>query len=115
MTYPEVASMKLFAAIAFCTLTVTAQDGLKHLVLPATSQELPMWLTAQEILRGPGTSETVHLKGSVEVRWRVCVPGKSGNGLTCDGYTVIRADEADVQGDSGAVDARGNVRITREK
>jgi lipopolysaccharide assembly outer membrane protein LptD (OstA) len=54
----------------------------------------------------------IHLKGRVEIKTPVCT--KEGV-LHCDGYVVLRADQADLQEDSGQIEARGNVRVTREK
>jgi len=114
MTYPEVALMKLFALAALGALALFAQDEPKHLAVPA-SPDRPMTVKADQIERGAPYPSTIHLKGNVEIRTGVCVRTQPGNSLSCDGYTVLRAEEADVQEDTGAVEARGNVRLTHEK
>jgi lipopolysaccharide assembly outer membrane protein LptD (OstA) len=109
--------MKLFlAALAACALALTAQNypsgQLKHLPIPTASGR-PDSVAALEIERGAEYPTTVHLKGSVEIKMPVCVNQPAGQ--TCNGYVVLRADEADYHEDSGQVEARGSVKITREK
>lgn len=106
--------MRIVAATAFCVLALFAQDEPKHLAV-AGSRELPMTVKADQIERGASYPSTIHLKGNVEVRTGVCVRTEPGHSLSCNGYTVLRADEADVDEDSGAVEARGHVRMTHEK
>jgi lipopolysaccharide export system protein LptA len=112
--------MKLFlAALAVCALALTAQDypagQLKHLPIPAANGERPVSVAALEIERGAEYPTTVHLKGSVEIRMAVCVHTGPGNTQVCDGYMVLRAEEADFHEDSGQIDARGNVTVARER
>jgi hypothetical protein len=107
----------LIAGLALSTLTLWGQTptpDVKHLVVP-TADDVPIWVSALQIDRGSPYPSIVHLKGNVEVRTRVCVRTGPGQALACDGYTVLRADEADVHEDTGAVDARGSVRLTHEK
>jgi lipopolysaccharide assembly outer membrane protein LptD (OstA) len=107
----------LTAGLALSTLALWAQTptpDVKHLVVP-TADDLPIWVSALEIDRGSPYPSIVHLKGSVEIRQRVSVRTGPGNALACSGYSVLRADEADLHEDTGAVDARGSVRLTHEK
>jgi lipopolysaccharide assembly outer membrane protein LptD (OstA) len=119
MAYPKVAAMRLLVAgLALSTLTATAQGppaDVKNLVVPTMDGVPPIWVSALQIDRGSPYPDVVHLKGTVEIRQRVCVRTGPGNALPCDGYMVVRADEADVHEETGAVDARGNVRLTHEK
>lgn len=104
----------LVAGIALsAAVTLSAQEP-KHLVVPA-SPDRPMTVKADEIERGASFPSFIHLKGNVEIRTRVCVRTGAANALTCNGYTVLRADEAEVHEESGEVEARGNVRLTHEK
>jgi len=105
----------LTAGLALSTLALWAQTPtpeVKHLVVP-TADAVPIWVSALD--RGSPYPSIVHLKGSVEIRQRVCIRSGPGNALACSGYSVLRADEADLQEDTGAVDARGSVRLTHEK
>ncbi len=51
----------------------------------------------------------------MEIKTPVCVGTGPGNTQVCDGSVVLHADEADFHEDSGRIDARGNVTVTREK
>ncbi|SPE41076.1 conserved exported hypothetical protein [Candidatus Sulfopaludibacter sp. SbA3] len=110
--------MKL-AAFAVCTLTLAAQEypagELKHLAVPTATSVRPVSVTAQEIQRETPVPSVTHLKGSVEIKTPVCVRSGPGNEQVCDGYVVLRADEADFHEDTGQIEARGNVKVTREK
>lgn len=110
--------MKLsLTPVFFCALAVLAQeyppDQLKNLSIPTSTSVRPVSVRAQSIERGPNYPSVVHLKGAVEIRTPVCTGSPARQ--TCDGYVVLHADEADFHEDSGAVEARGNVKMTREK
>ena len=57
----------------------------------------------------------IHLKGSVEIKTPVCVATGKGNEQLCAGYVILRTDEAEFHEDSGRIEARGNVTVSREK
>ena len=109
---------RTLAALAVCALTLTAQDypaaQLKHLSIPTTIGVLPISVAALGIEREGAYPAIIHLKGSVVIRTPVCVKGGPSGALYCDGYAVLRADEADIQEDSGQIGARGNVTVTHE-
>ena len=111
--------LRFLAAIAVCTLGLSAQDypsgQLKRLSVPTTNNVSPMSVAALGIEREGDYPALIHLKGSVEIKTPVCTKEGAGNVLHCDGYVVVRADQADLQEDSGQIEARGNVRVTREK
>jgi len=112
--------MKLsLAALVFCTLALTAQDypasQLKHLSVPTLTSVRPVSVVALHIERAPEYPSIVHLKGSVEIKTPVCLNVGKGSEQVCAGYVVLHADEADIHEDSGQIDARGNVTVTREK
>lgn len=112
--------MKLsLAALAVYTLALTAQEypagQPKHLTVPTATSVRPVSVIALSIERGPEYPSIIHLKGSVEIKTPVCVGTGPGNTQVCDGFVVLRADEADFHEDSGQIDAHGNVRVTREK
>ena len=107
------------AAIAVCTLTLTAQDyqagQLKRLSVPTTTSVRPIAVAALDIERGHAYPSIIHLKGSVEIKTPVCVKAGQGSALYCAGYIVLHADEAEFHEDSGQIEARGNVKVTREE
>ena len=114
--------MKLsLAALAVCTLALTAQDNpagqLKHLSVPTVTSVRPVSVAAMEIDRALPYTSVIHLKGSVEIRTPVCLLSQPENARTwvCDGSVVLRADEADFHEDTGQIEARGNVKVTRER
>jgi hypothetical protein len=109
----------LLAALALCVLALTAQQypagELKHLPIPAIDGVKPLSVAALEIERGAAYPSVVHLKGKVEIRMPVCVRTGPGNAQVCSGYTILHADEADYHEDTGQIDARGTVTVTRQK
>jgi lipopolysaccharide assembly outer membrane protein LptD (OstA) len=111
--------IRFLAAIAVCTVALTAQDyaagQLKRLSVPTTTNVSPMSVAALGIEREGDYPAIIHLKGSVEIKTPVCTKAGQGSVLHCDGYVVLRADQADLREDSGEIEARGNVRVTREK
>jgi lipopolysaccharide assembly outer membrane protein LptD (OstA) len=114
-------AMKLsLAALAVCTLALTAQDNpagqLKHLSVPTATSVRPVSVAAMEIERPLPYSSIIHLKGGVEIRTPVCLRSGPGNAQwSCDGSVVLRADEADFHEDTGEIEAMGNVKVTRER
>jgi len=110
--------MKLLLTALAAAVSLGAQDNpagqMKHLPIP-TSSGRPVSVAAMEIERGAEYPTIVHLKGSVEIRMPVCVRSGAGNTQSCSGYVVLHADEADFHEGTEQIDARGNVRVTREK
>ena len=105
--------MKLcLAALAVCALPLAAQE-LKHLTVPTTTNAQGISAAAIEVVRDLPYNSIIHLKGSVEIKTPVCVRVGPDNALHCDGSIVLHADEADLNEDSGQIDARGNVTVTR--
>jgi hypothetical protein len=109
----------LLAALCGSALVLAAQDKpadqRKHLSVPTPTSATPIRIAASEIERGATYPSVIHLKGDVEIRTPVCVTTGPGTQTACAGYIVMRADEADFHEDSGEVEARGTVRVTREK
>ena len=107
------------AALALCTLTLAAQDypagEMKRLSVPTTTSVQPLSVAALDIEREGLYPSIIHLKGSVEIKTPVCVKAVQGGALNCAGYVVLRADAADFHEGSGQIEARGNVRVTREE
>ena len=112
--------MKLpLATLAAGSLCLIAQEyppgQMKHLSVPTTTNPQPLAVAALEIERGFPYPSVIHLKGKVEIKTPVCIATGAGNALRCNGYVVLRADEADLREESGEIEARGKVTVTREK
>lgn len=105
-------------ALAICALALTAQDRpapqLKHLSVPTRTNVNPTSVTALGIEREGEYPAILHLTGSVEIKTPVCLKAGQRSALYCDGYVVLRADQADFHESSGQIEARGNVKVTRE-
>lgn len=69
-------------------------------------------LTALSIERGAGYPSTINLKGAVEIKTPACFPKGNHGKMVCDGYMILRADEATYYEDSGEIEARGFVTVT---
>jgi len=67
-----------------------------------------------EIDRGVQYPSVIHLKGDVEIRMPVCVATGPGTKQHCAGEIVFRADEADLHEDTGQIEAKGAVSVTRK-
>jgi hypothetical protein len=110
--------MKLSLAVLVCTVTVGAQDypagQLKHLTVPVAGSAQPFAVTAAEIDRGAPYPSTIHLRGNVEIRMPVCVVTGPGRAQNCAGEIVFHADAADLREDTGQIEARGAVQVTRK-
>ena len=100
-------------------LALAAQENpavpLKHMSVPTPTSLRPIAVTAGEIQRELPYPSVMHLKGNVEIRTPVCVRATPGKAYSCDGSVVVRADEADLHEDTGQIEARGNVKVTRER
>ncbi|MCU1233014.1 MAG: hypothetical protein JWP63_981 [Candidatus Solibacter sp.] len=110
--------MKLCLALAICSLTLAAQE-MQHVTVPTTTSVRPVDVSAHEIVREVAGqqpySSVLHLKGSVEIKTPVCLEAGANNAQHCSGYVVFRADEADMNEQSGQIEGRGRVTVTREK
>ena len=108
------------ATFAVCSLVLPAQEypahQVKHLSVPALTSLRPLSVSAMDITKDLPYPSVIHLKGNVEIRTPVCLAtAENPAGWSCDGSVVLRADEADLHEDTGEIDARGNVRVTRER
>ena len=105
--------------LSFPALVLMAQDRpapeLKHLTVPTATSVRPVSLTAFDVVREGDYPAIIHLKGSVEIKTPVCLDVGPGSRQACSGYVVLHADEADFREDSGQIDARGSVKVTREQ
>jgi lipopolysaccharide assembly outer membrane protein LptD (OstA) len=106
-----------FAALAMSVAALSAQDRpaeLKHLLVPSSTDRRWVTIAAMEIVRDLPYNGIDHLKGAVEIKMRECVFTGPNHQQTCNGYVVLRADQADYHEDTGQIEASGNVRVTRE-
>ena len=85
---------------------------LKHLVVPLEGASHNIQLTAQSIDRIDGRYPSiVRLKGSVEIKSPVCIQPDPAQRIVCDGYMIVRADEAEVNEATGRIESHGNVTV----
>ena len=93
-----------------CFGSALAQEQ-KHLTTaPLNGRQVS--LTANEIVRVGNYPATIHLTGGVQVKTPVCLPvGKNGQ-TVCDGYMLLRADEATYHEDTGEIQASGAVSVS---
>jgi hypothetical protein len=104
--------MTLFLVAALALAQEPAQHEPMHLFAIPLNGARTTKLTALSIERGAGYPSTINLKGAVEIKTPACFPtGKHGK-MTCDGYMILRADEATYHEDSGEIEARGIVTVT---
>lgn len=109
--------MKLVLLFASLALAVVAQDNpesMKHLMVSPQSGTAngQATVSARSIERDGGYPAVIRLKGDVEIRTPVCFKaGKSTDETVCYGYTVVRADEAEYDEDTGEVQAHGKVTV----
>jgi hypothetical protein len=97
-------------ALLFSAALMSGQD--KHLNVVPVSGGRGATLDANQIERSADRyPSTVHLKGSVTVRIPVCLPSGEDGKQVCDGFTIIRADEAPYHEDTGEIEATGSVRV----
>ena len=109
--------MKMFTAL-LCAAVLCGQSyptgQLKHLSVPIASNAQPLVVAALEIDRGVQYPSIIHLKGDVEIRMPVCVVTGPGTAQHCAGEIVFRADEANLHEDTGQIEAKGIVKVTRD-
>ena len=69
--------------------------------------------SAFEIERGERYPSVIQLKGKVEIRTPICLAADAKGGATvCDGYMVVRADEASLDENTGKIEAHGAVIVS---
>jgi len=99
-------------AIGLLTLPLANPQTLKHIVVPVEGAAHNMQLTAQSIERIDGNYPSmVRLKGGVEIKSPVCIRPDETQKLVCDGYMIVRADEAEVDEATGRIESHGNVTV----
>ena len=70
-------------------------------------------LAADSIVKEDGAAHygsLIHLKGNVEIR--TCCVQRSSQSDASRTYLIVSADEADYDGESGNIDARGTVHVS---
>ena len=107
-------ALLVFPALALLAQTRPVPE-LKHLTVPTTTSVRPVSITAFEVVREGVYPAVIHLKGSVEIKTPLCLDVGPGSRQACGGYMVLHADEADFRENSGQIDARGSVKVTREQ
>jgi len=109
--------VKMSLAALVCAVVLSGQNypagQRKHLSVPITSSAQPLVVAANEIDRRVQYPSVIHLKGDVEIRMPVCVATGPGAEQHCAGEIVFRADEADLHEETGQIEAKGAVKVTR--
>jgi len=110
--------VKMWFTALVCAVVLAAQNypagERKHLSVPIASSAQPLVVAAMEMERGVHYPSVIHLRGDVEIRMPVCVVTGPGTVQHCAGEIVFRADEADLNEDTGQIEAKGAVRVTRK-
>ena len=104
----------LVCALLAVPVFSVAQDmtvELKHVSSATATGEPPSSLKATSIERSGAYPGVIKLKGNVEIKVPHCTRTGKENALVCSSYTILRAEEADYREDTGAIQARGNVRV----
>ena len=112
--------MKTLRLIAICACGVLvpvarSQDEptLKHLTVVTAQSGPNASMAALSIVRvGEPSHSVIHLRGNVEIRIPFCV-SQGAPRPVCNGYLVIRADQADFHEDTGEIDSIANATVTR--
>lgn len=101
-------------ALAFLGVALgqDAPPELKHVIVPLPHANRNASLAALAIERGAEYPSVVKLSGSVEIKAPVCVPAGKKGAVICDGYIIVRADEAVFHEDTGQIEAHGNMTVT---
>ena len=106
--------MNLSAVLLTCAtlsiLTLATGQEPKYLYVQ-TAYGKSATVRAQSIERGAQYPSTVTLKGNVEITVPICTRPSAGGEMTCAGYIVIRADEAEVDEGTGEIRPTGHVTI----
>ena len=100
----------VFAVAMICSLA-ECQD-LKYLIVPTANGNRAVSISALNVERGVEYPSVIRLSGNVEIKTPVCLPVGEDRAFVCDGYMILRADEATFHEDTGAIEAHGNVSVT---
>ena len=106
-----------FAALTVSAAALVAQSPpveVKHLTVPDSTEGRAPVVSALEIVRDLPYNGIDHLKGDVEIKTPVCVSIGPNHEWTCNGFVVLRAEQAVYHEDTGQIEASGDVRVTRE-
>ena len=103
--------MKIPWILVLCAIFLNAQEE-KHLTVATLNGLRPITLSADTIERVGSYPSKVQLAGNVRIKTPVCLPIGKNKKAVCDGYTIIRADEATFNEASGEVEARGVVNVS---
>jgi hypothetical protein len=84
----------------------------KHLITAPLNSNRSVALEALSIERGMPYPSVITLKGNVRIKTPVCLPVGPKSADICDGYMIVRADEAEFDQKTGEIQAHGTVMIT---
>jgi hypothetical protein len=84
----------------------------KHVIIAPQNANRSVQMEALSIERGLPYPSVVTLKGNVSIKTPVCLPVGKQDTDVCDGYMIVRADEAEFDERTGEIRPHGNVVIT---
>ena len=84
----------------------------KHVVASPRNATQSVTMEARSIERGLPYPSVIRLKGDVLIKTPVCLPVGQQSGIVCDGHMIVRADEAEVDEETGEIRPHGNVVVT---
>jgi lipopolysaccharide assembly outer membrane protein LptD (OstA) len=110
-------AVKLFALIFVlaCSLAVSQDAVPARLHTVAVGSDHAVHFAADSIVKEDGPTRydsLVHLKGNVEIRTCCVQRATSSNKKAPRAYLVMHADEADYNGETDQIEARGTVRVS---
>jgi hypothetical protein len=107
----------LIVAVAFTSLSLApGQENnaseQKHVLIAPQNATRSVYIEALSIERGLPYPSVVTLKGNVQIKTPVCLPVGVESSTVCDGYMIVRADEAEFDEKTGEIRPHGNVVVT---
>lgn len=108
-------TLPIFAVAMICSLAVCQDKSaveIKHLTVPTLNGNRAVSISALNVERGVEYPSVIRLSGNVEIRTPVCLPVGPKHAFICDGYMILRADEATFHEDTGDIEAHGNVSVS---
>jgi lipopolysaccharide assembly outer membrane protein LptD (OstA) len=106
-------------AVLACSLALSQETAPSRVHTVATGTDfVSIGFAADSIVKEDGPTRynsLVHLKGNVEIRSCCMQRSAGGNKKIERAYLIMHADEADYNGETGEIEARGTVRVNFQK
>lgn len=111
----QFAGLMVTLAFTFLSLALGQENKgteQKHLMVVPQNGNRSVWVEALSIERGLPYPAVVTLKGNVQIKTPVCLQVGQQGAEVCDGYMIVRADEAELDERTGEIRPHGNVVVT---